>query len=601
MEIKVVVDPVTRIEGHLRMEAVVRDGVITEAYSTGTMVRGIEIIVKDRDPRDVWAFVMRVCGVCTSMHGLASVRSIENALGIEIPYNAEMVRNIMLATLQSRDHLVHFYQLDALDWVDIVAALKADPAEASRIAQSLSPLNSSYSPWGENSPGYFSDVQRRVKKFVEANPKNNLFSTNHWCWGSKLYKLPPEVSLIGLAHYLQALEFQKEICKIQTIFGGKSPHPNYLVGGMACAINMQDPNAINMARLAFVKEIAEQVSRFANEVFLPDCLAIMAFYPEWAHIGGGLHNYLSYGDYPMNHYGDFGNCLQKQGIVMNRDLSHVEPFDAKRLDGLQEFVNNAWYKYSVGKDKGLHPSIGETVFDYTGPTSQFDWLPGDQPYSWIKTPRYMGHPMEVGPLARLAVNYASGNDMTIDITDRAVKQWSALTDKFNSRACGIDRNSLFSTAGRIIARAVDAVEAAEYMSICYNKLIDNIKAGDETMFNGSKWQPSTWPSDCMGFSLNEAPRGALAHYSHITHGKIANYQMVVPTTWNASPRDPANLRSAFEESIIGTPVAGFAPDSPEMALSIIRTLHSFDPCMACAVHLYDENGTVVHKIDINAQ
>ncbi|MBD5244005.1 MAG: nickel-dependent hydrogenase large subunit [Barnesiella sp.] len=601
MEIKVVVDPVTRIEGHLRMEAVVRDGVITEAYSTGTMVRGIEIIVKDRDPRDVWAFVMRVCGVCTSMHGLASVRSIENALGIEIPYNAEMVRNIMLATLQSRDHLVHFYQLDALDWVDIVAALKADPAEASRIAQSLSPLNSSYSPWGENSPGYFSDVQRRVKKFVEANPKNNLFSTNRWCWGSKLYKLPPEVSLIGLAHYLQALEFQKEICKIQTIFGGKSPHPNYLVGGMACAINMQDPNAINMARLAFVKEIAEQVSRFANEVFLPDCLAIMAFYPEWAHIGGGLHNYLSYGDYPMNHYGDFGNCLQKQGIVMNRDLSHVEPFDAKRLDGLQEFVNNAWYKYSVGKDKGLHPSIGETVFDYTGPTSQFDWLPGDQPYSWIKTPRYMGHPMEVGPLARLAVNYASGNDMTIDITDRAVKQWSALTDKFNSRACGIDRNSLFSTAGRIIARAVDAVEAAEYMSICYNKLIDNIKAGDETMFNGSKWQPSTWPSDCMGFSLNEAPRGALAHYSHITHGKIANYQMVVPTTWNASPRDPANLRSAFEESIIGTPVAGFAPDSPEMALSIIRTLHSFDPCMACAVHLYDENGTVVHKIDINAQ
>lgn len=601
MEIKVVVDPVTRIEGHLRMEAVVRDGIISEAYSTGTMVRGIEIIVKDRDPRDVWAFVMRVCGVCTSMHGLASVRSIENALGIEIPYNAEMVRNIMLATLQSRDHLVHFYQLDALDWVDIVAALKADPVEASRIAQSLSPLNSAYSPWGENSPGYFADVQKRVKKFVEANPKNNLFSTNRWCWGSKLYKLPPEVSLIGLAHYLQALEFQKEICKIQTIFGGKNPHPNYLVGGMACAINMQDPNAINMARLAFVKEIAEKVAQFANEVFLPDCLAIMAFYPEWARIGGGLHNYLSFGDYPMNHYGDFGNCLQKQGIVMNRDLSHVEPFDATRLDGLQEFVNNAWYKYSVGKDKGLHPSVGETILDYTGPTSEFDWLPGDRPYSWIKTPRYMGNPMEVGPLARLAVNYASGNELTMDITDRAVKEWSTLADKFNSRPCGIDRSSLFSTAGRIIARAIDAVEAAEYMSICYNKLIDNIKGGDESMFNGSKWEPSTWPSDCMGFSLNEAPRGALAHYSHITHCKISNYQMVVPTTWNASPRDPANVRSAFEESIIGTPVAGFAPDSPEMALSIIRTLHSFDPCMACAVHLYDENGTVVHKIDINAQ
>ncbi|MDE5689044.1 MAG: nickel-dependent hydrogenase large subunit [Paramuribaculum sp.] len=599
MEIKVVVDPVTRIEGHLRMEAVVNNGVITEAYSTGTMVRGIEIIVKDRDPRDVWAFVMRVCGVCTSMHGLASVRAIENALGIRIPFNAEMVRNIMLATLQSRDHLVHFYQLDALDWVDIVSALKADPAEAASIAQSLHPLNSSYTQWGSNSPGYFADVQKRVKKFVEANPKNNLFSTNRWCWGSSLYKLPPAVSLIGLAHYLQALEFQKEICKIQTIFGGKSPHPNYLVGGMACAVNMQDPNAINMERLSFVSELIGKIQSFANEVFLPDAIAIMAFYPEWAHIGGGLHNYLSYGDYPMTSYGDFDYCLQKQGIVMNRDLTHVEPFDPIALDGLQEFVNNAWYKYSAGKNRGLHPSVGETILDYTGPTERFDWLGGDKPYSWIKTPRYKGEPMEVGPLARLAVNYASGHELTVELTDKAVATWSSLADKFNGKPCGITRNSFFSTAGRIIARATDAAEAAEYLGLCYNKLIDNIKAGDESMFNGSKWQPDTWPQDCMGFSLNEAPRGALAHYAHITNKKISNYQMVVPTTWNASPRDPNSKRSAFEESVIGTPVAGFAPDSPEMALSIVRTLHSFDPCMACAVHLYDENGTVVHKIDIN--
>lgn len=599
MEIKVVVDPVTRIEGHLRMEAVVRDGVITEAYSTGTMVRGIEIIVKDRDPRDVWAFVMRVCGVCTSMHGLASVRAVENALGIQVPFNAEMVRNVMLGTLQSRDHLVHFYQLGALDWVDIVAALKADPAEAAQIAQSLSPVSAKYTPWGENSPGYFADVQRRVSKFLEANPTNNLFSTSRWCWGSRLYKLPAAVSLLGLAHYLQALEFQKEICKIQTIFGGKNPHPNYLVGGMACAINMQDPNAINMARLAFVGELIGRIQQFANEVYLPDCLAITAFYPEWTQIGGGLRNYLSYGDFPMNRYGDFGNCLQKQGIVLDRDLSHVEPFDPVALDGLQEFVNNAWYKYSVGKDRGLHPSIGETVLDYTGPRGPFEWLPGDEPYSWIKTPRYKGMPMEVGPLARVAVNIAAGNEQTLEVADAAVSRWSQWADKFNGRPCGITRQSLFSTAGRILARAIDAVEAADNMALCFDRLIDNIKGGDENMFNGSKWEPDSWPTDCMGYSLNEAPRGALAHYVHITDRKVTNYQMVVPTTWNASPRDPMGQHSAFEASVIGTPVAGMAADSAEMALSIVRTLHSFDPCMACAVHLYDENGTVIHRVEIN--
>jgi len=601
MEIRVVVDPVTRIEGHLRMEAVVRDGVITDAISTGTMVRGIEIIVKNRDPRDVWAYVMRVCGVCTSMHGLASVRAIENCLGIEVPFNAEMVRNVMLGALQSRDHLVHFYQLDALDWVDIVGALKGDPAEASRIAQSISPLTDKYSPWGENSPGYFADVQRKVKKFVEANPKNNLFSTSRWCWGTKSYKLPPSVNLIGLAHYLQALEFQKEIGKIQTVFGGKNPHPNYLVGGMACAVNMQDPNAINMDRLAFVSHLIERVQAFANQVFLPDAIAIMSFYPEWFHIGGGLRNYLSYGDFPSQHYGETSSYMSHRGIVMDRDLSRVEEFDPDALDGLQEFVNNAWYKYTVGKDKGLHPSIGETILDYTGPTSNYEWLGADKPYSWIKTPRYKGAPMEVGPLARLAVNYAAGNELTVDLFDKTLARTQQMANTFNRRDCGITRQDFFSTAGRIIARAIDAVEAGEYMGRSYNALIENIKGGDESMFNGSKWEPDSWPLDCKGYSLSEAPRGAVAHYAHIQDKKIVNYQMVVPTTWNASPRDPKGQLSAFEASVIGTPVQGMAADSGEMALNIVRTLHSFDPCMACAVHLYDENGTVIHRVNVNCQ
>lgn len=598
MESKIVVDPVTRIEGHLRMEAVCNDGKITDAISTGTMVRGIEIIVKDRDPRDVWAFVMRVCGVCTSMHGLSSVRAVENALGIDIPFNAQMIRNLMLATLNTRDHLVHFYQLSALDWVDIVSALKADPAEASSIAQSISPLSDRYTPWGENSPGYFADVQRKVKQFLEANPNNNLFSTNRWCWGSTLYALPPAVNLVGLAHYLQALDFQREMCKIQTIFGGKNPHPNYLVGGMACSINMQDPNALNMDRLAFVEQKINEISNFVNAVYLPDAIAIMSFYPEWTRVGGGLRNYLSYGDYPMTQMNDTGSYLSQRGIVLNRDLSRVEEFDPTDLDGLQEFVNNSWYKYTVGKDKGLHPSVGETILDYTGPTEAYQWLGPDKPYSWIKTPRYKGMPMEVGPLARLAVNYAGGNEHLRSLTDEALRRWQEMSSKFNGRDCGLTMDSFFSTPGRIIARAIDAACAAEHLHTCYDRLIANIASGDQRVFNDSKWQPDSWPADCKGYSLNEAPRGANAHYCHIHNRRIVNYQMVVPTTWNGSPRDPRGQRSSFEESLIGTPVAGLENSNAELTLSIIRTIHSFDPCMACAVHLYDENGSMVHRIDI---
>lgn len=601
MEQRVVVDPVTRIEGHLRMEAIVKDGVIVDAFSTGTMVRGIEIIVKDRDPRDVWAFVMRVCGVCTSIHGLASVRSIENALGIIVPPNAEMVRNIMLGALTCQDHLVHFYQLEALDWVNVVSALSASPKEASEIAQSLNPLSDKYAPWGDNSPGYFADIQRKVKKFLEVSPKNNMFSPDRWCWNSKMYQLPPAVNLIGLAHYMAALEFQKEIVKIQTVFGGKNPHPNYLVGGMACALNMQGPNAINMERLNYVAQIIELNQNFMNQVYLPDTLAILAFYPEWTKIGGGLSNYLSYGEYPTTNYGNISSYKMKRGIVLNRDLSHVEEFDPDALDGLQEFVNNAWYKYTVGKDKGLHPSIGETILDYTGPKEQYDWLGGDAPYSWIKTPRYRGMPMEVGPLARATVNYASKDARTIENVDKAISRLGQYANKFSGKELGIDRNALFSTAGRTLARAIEATEVADYMAEFYNQLVNNIQGGDERMFNGIYWEPETWPKECKGYSLCEAPRGALAHYSHILNKKIANYQMVVPTTWNASPRDPLGQHSAFEASVIGTPVHNLDPKGAEMALSIIRTLHSFDPCMACSVHLYDEHGKIIHRINVDNQ
>lgn len=598
MEKRIVVDPVTRIEGHLRMEAVVENGKIKDAFSSGTMVRGIEIIVKDRDPRDVWAYVMRVCGVCTSMHGLASVRSIENALGITVPFNAEMVRNIMLGALTCQDHLVHFYQLQALDWVDVVSALKASPKEASEIAQLITPVAEGYDAWGKNWPGYFAEVQQKVKKFLEVSPDNNLFAPKRWCWGAKLYQLPPAVNLIGLAHYLEALDFQKDIIKVQTVFGGKNPHPNYLVGGMACAINMQGPNAINMERLALVAKTINDCQDFMNRVYLPDVIAIMAFYPEWTKIGGGLHNYLSYGDYPTTHYGDTSSYMSKRGIILNRDLSHVEEFNPDSLDGLQEFVNNSWYKYTVGKDKGLHPSIGETILDYTGPNEKYDWLGGEKPYSWIKTPRYKGMPMEVGPLARFFVNYASKDDATVDLGNRSLARLSEFANKFNNKPMGINFDSMYSTAGRTIARAIDAALASKYTIDSYNMLINNIKSGDERMFDGSKWEPSSWPRDCKGYSLNEAPRGALAHYSHITDEKITNYQMVVPTTWNASPRDPKGQHSAFEASVLDTPMPDVDSKDPQLALQIIRTIHSFDPCMSCSVHLYDGDETDITISDI---
>ena len=347
---RIVVDPITRIEGHLRIEADIENGVIKDAFSTGTMVRGIEIIAQNRDPRDVWAFVGRVCGVCTSIHSLCSVRAIENALGIIIPPNAQMVRNLMQAALTEQDHVVHFYQLQALDWIDVVSALKANPKKTSEIAQSIS-------AWPKSSVGYFSDVQKKIKKFVESS-KLGIFSNGYW--GHPAYKLPPEVNLLGVAHYLEALEVQKDIVKIQTIFGGKNPHPNFLVGGMACAVNINDPNAINLERLSYVAEIIQETQNFVRQVYLPDVLAIASYYPEWTQIGGGLRNYISYGDYPTGNYGELNTYHSPRGIVVDRDLSRIDDFDPTDMNGLQEYINNSWYSYTQGKNVGLHPSVGET-------------------------------------------------------------------------------------------------------------------------------------------------------------------------------------------------------------------------------------------------
>ncbi|MDR3217379.1 MAG: nickel-dependent hydrogenase large subunit [Dysgonamonadaceae bacterium] len=570
MSERIVVDPITRIEGHLRIEAEIEKGVIKDAYSSGTMVRGLETIVKDRDPRDVWAFVGRVCGVCTSMHSLCSVRSVENALGITIPQNAELVRNLMLGTLYMHDHVVHFYHLHALDWVDVVSSLKADPVAASDAAQKLS-------NWPNSSAGYFRDIQSRIKKFVDSG-QLGIFANGYW--GHPAYKLTPEQNLVAVAHYLEALEWQRQIVKVHAVFGGKNPHPNYLVGGMPVSFNLDEANAINSERLALVGKLLSEAKTFVDQVYVPDLLMIGEVYKnEWGKIGGGISNYLSYGDFPIGAYGETDNFKMPRGIILDRDLSKVHPVDAGSPDEIKEYIYHSWYEYSKGSQAGLHPYEGETKLNYTGPKPPYTHLDVKDKYSWVKTPRWKEKPMEVGPLSRLLVAYAAGAEPQKTLIDNTLKQLD------------LPAEALFSTLGRTAARGLETKLIADWTLEFYHSLLQNL-ASDSRMVNHELWDENKWPKEAQGVGLSEAPRGALAHFIKIKDKRVENYQLVVPTTWNASPRDENGNLSAFESSLIGTPV-----HDPKLPLEILRTIHSFDPCLACAVHLYDEKGDYVHQTD----
>lgn len=568
---RIVIDPVTRIEGHLRVEIEVKDGKIADAFSSGTMVRGLEIILRGRDPRDAWAFAERTCGVCTTVHALASVRSVEDALGIVIPPNAELVRNLMFCAQYMQDHVVHFYHLHALDWVDIVSALKADPNKTSEIAKSIS-------SWPKSSPKYFAEVQKRISNFV-ASGQLGIFSKGYW--GHPAMKLPPEVNLIGVTHYLEALEWQKEIVKVHTIFGGKNPHPNYLVGGAPCSLNIDEANAINAERLAYVGKLLDEAKTFVEQVYIPDLLAVAPYYTDWAGIGGGLRNYMAYGDLPKNGFGDPSKFKFPRGVILDRDLSKLYDVDGHDPRQVQESISHSWYEYSDGDQAARHPWDGETKFNYTGPKPPYDQLNVEGKYSWLKTPRWNGHAMEVGPLARMLVGYASGRAEFKEVVDSTLSK------------LGVPVTALFSTLGRTAARGLETILVAGWAKEFYGDLLANIKNGDTRMFNGEKWDPATWPAKARGVGLTEAPRGALAHWIVIEDQKIANYQLVVPSTWNASPRDAKGQRSAYEESLLGTPIAD--PDKP---LEVLRTIHSFDPCLACAVHLYDPHGKTLNRVTI---
>jgi len=573
---RVVVDPITRIEGHLRIEAETdASGKITSAYSAGTMVRGIEIILRGRDPRDAWAFAQRICGVCTLVHGIASVRSVEDALhraipSYTIPHNAELIRNLMIAAQYVHDHVMHFYHLHALDWVDVVSALKADPKATSALAQSLS-------SYPRSSPGYFADVQKKVKTFVEQG-QLGIFSNAYW--GHPAYKLPPEANLMAVAHYLDALAWQRDVVKLHAIFGGKNPHPNFVVGGVPSAISVhtsgggQDATALNMEGLQIVQNVIKQMRDFVDQVYVPDTLAIAGFYKDWGGMGDTGGNFLSFGDLPSKGFWDTGSYLIPRGVILNHDLSTIHPIDLDKDDEIQEFVSHSWYKYGAGDAEGLHPFKGETELNYTGPKPPYEHLDVEQKYSWLKSPRWKGKAMEVGPLARVLVLYASGNAQAKELVGYTLK------------TLDVPVEALFSTLGRTAARTLESKILADAMQGWYDQLIANIKAGDVRTFNDQYWDPSTWPKHMQGVGLMEAPRGGLSHWIVVDDAKISNYQAVVPSTWNAGPRDAQGQPGAYEAALQHNHVMA----DPKQPLEILRTIHSFDPCIACAVHVTDPDG-----------
>ena len=559
---RLVIDPITRIEGHLRIEAQLDGGKVSDAWSSGTMFRGMEIILEGRDPREAWIWAQRICGVCTVVHALASVRAVENALNIPVPENARLVRDLMAGSQMVQDHVIHFYHLHALDWVDVASALKADPAKTSVIAQSIS-------DYDKSSTSYFRGVQQRVKAVVDSG-QLSLFASGYW--GHPAYLLPPEVNLLAVAHYLEALAWQKDFIRIHALLGGKNPHPqSFLVGGMTTSMDANEPYAvINPPMIGKLQDLVKSAKRFVDQVYIPDVLAIAPYYKDWFARGEGLGNFLSYGDYASDNLEDPKTFLFPRGVVLGRDLSTVHPVDPA---GITEFVNHSWYDYSGGDANGKHPSVGETKPRYTGPKPPYDFLDVDKKYSWLKAPRYQGKPVEVGPLARMIVGYASGQKDIRAAVDGALTKLNAPPEV------------LFSTLGRIASRALEAQIMANRLQGWLDQLSSNLDHGNTTIFNPVHWDPATWPAKARGFGWHEAPRGALGHWIEIEGKSIKNYQAVVPTTWNAGPRDPQGQRGAYEASLAGTPVA-----DPARPVEILRTIHSFDPCLACAVHVIVAQG-----------
>jgi Ni,Fe-hydrogenase I large subunit len=497
------------------------------------------------------------------------VRAVEDALNITIPDNARIIRNLISGIQYVQDHVIHFYHLHALDWVDIVSALKADPKKTAALAQSIS-------DWPKSSSDYFAGVKAKVKAYVETGqlgPFSNAY------WGHSAYKLPPEANLMAVAHYLEALDWQRDVIRIQALLGAKNPHAQtYLVGGMSLPVDPNSQNALNAGSIAFISGLAKKAHEFVEKVYIPDVIAVAPFYLEWAKYGGGHGNFMAFGEFPNDNKSNTDNLWLPRGIILNKDLSIVHPVENKKIT---EYVTHSWYEYPGGDSKSRHPWDGVTDYKYTGPNPPYEFLNTDGKYSWLKAPRYDDLPMEVGPLARMLVAYASGHKRVQEVVNHVLK------------TLNVGPAVLFSTLGRIAARAVETLVTAEMIPVWLDQLTANMKKGDLRIHANEKWEPSSWPREAQGFGWHEAPRGALGHWVKIKDGKIDNYQCVVPSTWNGSPRDAKGQLGPYEASIIGTPVA-----NPEEPVEILRTIHSFDPCMACAVHVLDPDGNEVTRIKI---
>ena len=572
---RLVIDPLTRIEGHLRIELEHENGKISDAWSETTMFRGIEEICRGRDPRDVWAFVGRICGVCTGVHSVASVVAVEDAIGSNPPPQARRIRDLVLGSQEVHDHAVHFYHLHALDWVNVVSAAEADVDKALEFAKSIG------SSWRGNTFDKFTKVKETLNQVIESG-QLSIFTGGYWEHPD--YRLPAEANLMAVSHYLDALEFQRSIIRINTVFGGKNPHPNFLVGGMACSIDPDKSETVNQVHLDQVETWVAEMVEFVRDCYYPDAVAIMGAYKDYFDIGAAAPNFLAVGMAGATYAGNPAESRVetvhpeiKPGVVLDGDYSKVVPFDPEKIE---EFVSSAWFTYEDGDDKGLHPLVGETTVEYTGPKPPYDWLGDDEKYTWSKAPRYDGRVIQVGPVARVLNAYIQGEPKTKELVDEAV-------DKL-----GIRLEQMNSTAGRTFARAVEAVTAAHNMSeVVLPQFIEGIRGGDIDVFDASKWEPSSWPDECHGMAFTEVARGMLSHFTSIKDGKVSNYQAVVPTTWLAGGRDPQGRLGPYEESLAG----GHPLVDPEQPLEPIRTIHSFDPCMSCAVHVLDPEGTEIFK------
>ena len=566
MSKRITIDPITRIEGHLRIDVEVDNGAVSKAWASSTMWRGIEKILIGRDPRDAWAFTQRFCGVCTTVHALTSVRAVENALNLEIPLNAQYIRNLIVIAHALHDHIVHFYQLSALDWVDVTQVLKADPAGASKLGESLS-------AWTGNSTHQMKAVQARIKGLVDSG---QLGPFAYGYWGHPAMKLPPDVNLLATSHYLQALEYQRYALQAVAILGGKTPHiQNLTPGGVTNAINLNSEATLNLDRLYQFKALMDKVVPFVKEVYFNDVCAVAAFYPEWFGYGAGVTNYLSVPDL-------FTDTKSTQaafpgGVIMNGDLGSFRPIKTQNDElfrkGVTEHHAHAYYK---GGEKGLHPFVGETEPEFTD-------FQDNGKYSWVKAPRFEGKPMQVGPLANVLGALAAGDPLAAKYATQALETVGAIA------RIKAGPEVLHSTLGRHAARAIRTAMLADLYEKQWNLLVDNITKGDTKTFNA----PVYPKGEVQGMGFHEAPRGTLSHWVVIDNGKIKNYQAVVPTTWNASPRDEKNVSGPYEASLLKNPIA--QADHP---LEVVRTIHSFDPCMACAVHTFDPEGNEVVKVKV---